>query len=237
VNNFNAFVPENLTLAPKHPLAQNLELPIPDPQSASIETIREIQLRDRIPGVVKRMILIDAETMWEYWWCVPGRLLLAEDVKLLQQDLPRLETILEKLIGVFGGYCFHENSDRIGELSPIPDWQSIVKFAHQQGFDSYVLDIDFMPFAIRRDEGNSTVGEPESAIDRIAFEPPHWHIEFLQLTPTQGGFEIQEPKPICSCQIWTAKPFIKDATTGIMSTCYGLWLSRPLDITQPPWMK
>ncbi len=237
MNNFDAFVPENLTLAPEHPLGQNLELPIPDPRSATIETIREIQLRDRIPGMVKRIILVDAETMWEYWWCVPGRLLLPEDVELLQCDLPRLETILEKLIGLFGGYCFHENSDRNGEISPTPDWQSVVKFAHQQGFDSYVLDIDFMPFAIRRDQGNSTMSEAEPPSDRIAFEPPHWHIEFLQLTPTQGGFEIRAPKPVCSCQIWTAKPFIKDASTGIMSTCYDLWLSRPLDITQPPWMK
>jgi hypothetical protein len=77
------FIPEEIAIAPKHPLAQNLDLPLPDANRASSEEIREIQRRDRIPGVVKRIIPFDANTFWEYWWCVPGRLLLAEDVEVM----------------------------------------------------------------------------------------------------------------------------------------------------------
>jgi hypothetical protein len=56
---FNTFVPEEIAIAPKHPLPQNLELPLPDISSASVEQIRELQPRDRIPGIVKRIIRLD----------------------------------------------------------------------------------------------------------------------------------------------------------------------------------
>jgi hypothetical protein len=237
LNTFDAFIPEELLSAPQHPLAQNLELPIPDTQSASIQEIREIQQRDRIPGVVKRILLVDTETLWEYWWCVPGRMLLPEDVELLNCDRPRVENILEKLVWLFGGYCLSQDSHLQGDHKPIYDWQEILKFAYQQGFDAYILDIDFMPLAIKRDIRHSQPTNEDTDITHIAVEPPHWHVEFLQLTPTQGGFEIKEPKTLCGCQIWTGKPFIKNITTDITATHYDLWVSRPLDITQPPWLK
>ena len=237
MNTFDSFIPEGLLSTLQHPLAQNLELPIPDAQSASVEEIRKIQLRDRIPGVVKRILLVDTETLWEYWWCVPGRMLLPEDVDLLSRDRPRVESILEKLVWLFGGYCFSQGSQLQGDQIPIHDWQEILQFAHQQGFDSYILDIDFLPLAIKRDLRHSQHPEEDTDINYIAVEPAHWHIEFLQLTPTNGGFEIKEPKTLCSCQIWTGEPFIKHIPTGITSTRYDLWVSRPLDITQPPWLK
>jgi hypothetical protein len=52
VLNLNSFVPNEMTIAPKHPLAANMDLPIPDGRSASKEEIRLIQRRDRIPGVI-----------------------------------------------------------------------------------------------------------------------------------------------------------------------------------------
>ncbi len=243
--NFDSFIPEELTIAPKHPLAQNLELLIPDATSASMEEIREIQRRVseatppelRIPGVVKRIILLDAETTWEYWWCVPGRLLLPEDVELLTSDRPRLEIILEKLVWLFGGYCFGKDSHRQGDQLAVHDWQEVREFARQQGFESYLLDIDFLPLTIKRDNRHFNSNEADTDSSHIVVEPPHWHIEFFQLTPTRGGFEIQEPKTVCSCQIWTGKPFIKHLQTGETSTRYDLWVSRPLDITEPPWLK
>jgi hypothetical protein len=237
VIDFDSLIPDQLAIAPQHPLQQNLELPIPDPNSASIEEIREIQQRDRIPGVVKRIILLDAETTWEYWWCVPGRLLLPEDVELMTSDRQRVESILEKLVWLLGGYCFEQNSDRVGNQQLVHDWQEVLEFARQHGFESYLLDIDFLPIAIKRYNQPSISAQDDHDTNSIAVEPPHWHIEFFQLTTTDGGFEIQAQKRVCSCQIWTGKPFIKNLHTGETSTRYDLWVSRPLDLTQPPWCK
>jgi hypothetical protein len=55
------------------------------------------------------------------------------------------------------------------------------------------------------------------------------------LQPTDGGFQLQEPKNVCSCQIWTGKPFIKHLESAEVITRYDLWVSRPLDLTNPPW--
>lgn len=230
---FDSFIPDEITIAPKHPLEQNLELPIPDTQNA--EEVREIQRRDRIPGVVKRTIPLDHEVSWEYWWCVPDRLLLPEDVELMKRDRDRLESILEKLVWLFGGYCFSQHCHRQGDRLPVHDWQEVLAFARQQGFESYLLDIDFLPTAIKRDNRHSNSAKDKTDLGHIAVEPAHWHIEFFKLATTNGGFEMQEPKPVCSCQIWTGKPFIKHLHTGETSTHYDLWVSRPLDITQPPW--
>lgn len=234
---FNSLIPEEIAVAPKHPLSQNLDLPIPDISSASVEEIREIQQRNRIPGVVKRIIRLDAQTDWEYWWCVPARLLLPEDVTLLNSDLSRVESILEKLVWLFGACCFEQDSMRRGEHRLVHDWQDVLKFARQQGFDSYLLDIDYLPGTIERSEQFYTSPEANTGIGCIAVEPAHWHIEFFQLAPTNGGFELKEPKTVCSCQIWTSKPFIKYLQTGETKTRYDLWISRPLDITQPSWLK
>ncbi len=224
-------------IALKHPLELNLDLPIPDPKSASVEEIWEIQQRDRIPGVVKRFIFWDADTFWEYWWCVPGRLLLPEDVQVLTGDRPRVESIIEKLIWLFGGFCFTNDSHRNGEQIPIHDWQDVLQFAQQQGFESYLLDIDFMPLTIKRDSRHSNPSEKNIDTSHIGVEPAHWHIEFLQLVPTAGGFELQEQKTVCSCQIWTGKPFLKHVPSDISSVRYDLWIGRPMNITQPSWLK
>lgn len=211
--------------APEHPLAKNLELFAPDAMGASVKEIRKLQKRLRIPGVVKRIIPLDATTSWEYWWCVPGRLLLNEDVELLQKDRPRVEAILAQLVWLWGGYCFDNESDRAGDCKSILyDWQQVLTFVQQQ-LKPDVLDIDFLPMAV----------EQQNTTKHIAVEPPHWHIEFFDLQPTNGGFELPETKTICSCQIWTSKPFIKHLETGERITRFDLWVSRPLDLTNPPW--
>ncbi|MEW6494115.1 MAG: hypothetical protein AB1589_16625 [Cyanobacteriota bacterium] len=92
----DSFIPDELAIAPKHPLGQNLELPIPHCDAASIEEIREIQRRNRILGVVKRIILLDIDTSWEYGWCVPSRILLPEDLELLTRDQPRRSALAEE---------------------------------------------------------------------------------------------------------------------------------------------
>lgn len=233
--NFESFIPEEITLVPEHPLAQNLELPIPDANIASLQEIREFQQREHFPGVVKRIIPLDADTFWEYWWCVPDRLLLPEDVDLMLNDRDRVESILEKLLWLFGGHCFSKDSDRQGDQLSVHDWQEVLNFACQQGFESYLLDIDYLPTAIKLYNPDSNSTENNLNISHIAFSPAHWHIEFFQLTRTTGGFEIQNPKTVCSCQIWTGKPFLKDLQTGKTSTRYDLWVATPLDLTQPPW--
>lgn len=265
---FGSFISEEIWLAPQHPLAHNLELPIFEANHSAYEEIRAIKefVRDnvsdrapaeqlgtplvsessgsvnsapeelRIPGVVKRIIPLDNDTSWEYWWCVPGRLLLPEDVELMTDDLPRVESILEQLVWLFGGHCFGKECDRQGDLLPVHDWQEVLAFARQQGFESYLLDIDYLPTAIKRYNQESDPVKDSTDTEYIAVEPAHWHIEFFQLTPTDGGFEIQHPKTICSCQIWTSKPFIKHLHTGETSIRYDLWVAHPLDLTQPPWL-
>jgi hypothetical protein len=79
--------------------------------------------------------------------------------------------------------------------------------------------------------------EADTDIGCIAVEPAHWHVEFFQLQPTNGGFELPKLKTVCSGQIWTSKPFVKCLQTGKSTTRYDLWISRPLDITQPYWLK
>ena len=235
--NFESLIPEEITLAPKHPLAQNLELAIPDPHSGFLEEIREIQQREHIPGVVKCIIPFDLDTSWEYGWCVPNRLLLKEDIDLIVKDLARVESILEKLLWLFGGHCFAQYTSRQGDQLAVFDWQQVRMFARQYGFGSYLLDIDYLPTVIKRYNQFDISTEDDNNLSQIAVEPAHWHIEFLQLTRTRGCLEIQYPKTICSCQIWTGKPFFKNLLTGQTTTRYDLWVSRPLDLTQPPWRK
>lgn len=227
------FIPDEMRTAPEHPLARNLKLPLPNSQQTPLGEIQAMQRRDRIPGVVKRIIPLDATTSWEYWWCVPGHLLLPEDAQLLQRDRPRIEAILSKLTWLWGGHCFGENTNRDQDREPVYDWQQVLAFAHQQDLKPDLLDIDFLPMAIKLDNqhSNSTLDNQ----NHVAVEPPHWHIEFFQLQAMDGYFKLQEPKNICSCQIWTAKPFVKHLGTGEALTKYDLWISRPLDLTNPPW--
>lgn len=103
----------------------------------------------------------------------------------------------------------------------------VIHFVRQQGFKPDLLDIDFLPLRMRVDEKRFP--------DCVAVEPAHWHIEFFQLQFTAGGLELQEPKTICSCQIWVCKPFLKHLVTGKVTARYDLWVSRPLDLTSPPW--
>ncbi|MFB8788374.1 MAG: hypothetical protein U7123_05865 [Potamolinea sp.] len=91
--NFESFIPEEITLALKHPLAQNLELPIPDANIASLQEILEFQQPEHFPGVVKRIIPLDADTFWEYWWCVPDRLLLPFQKSICKQGKLQLAMI------------------------------------------------------------------------------------------------------------------------------------------------
>jgi hypothetical protein len=226
VSIFELLISELMASAPSHPLAAKLEAPLlqtPDqpPQS--------------LPGIVKRIIPLDAGSTWEYWWCVPSRLLLPEDVELMQSDRDRVESILEQLVWLFGGHCFSENSTRLGEQLVAKNWHEVQQFALSQGFESYILDIDFLPTAIKRYKQSANLVKDELSTTYIAVEPAHWHVEFLQLVAVEGGFAIQQPKPVCSCQIWTGKPFIKNLATGESSTRYDLWVATPLDITEPPW--
>lgn len=232
-----SFIPLDVAIAPKHPLAKNLDLPIADPRTAKPAAIRAIQLRDRIPGLVKRLIPLDSLLSWEYWWCVPGRLLLPEDVELINRDRPRVETILSQLVWLFGACCFGNDSDRIGEQQPVHDWQEVLAFARRQGFESYLLDIDFFPTAVKLFNPEAESADNQNEPEYVAVEPSHWHVEFFHLQPTNGGFEIHEPKAICSCQIWTGKPFIKHRHSGETVTRYDLWVSSPFNITTPPWLQ
>lgn len=223
--NLNLFS-EKITHAAEHPLAKNLELPLPDLQETSLAEIWAIQRQQAIPGVVKRIIPLDGTSFWEYWWCVPNRLLLPEDVQLLQSDRSRVEAIVSKLVWLWGGRCFGEETNREQEKDAVYDWQQILAFVQQQNLQIDVLDVDFLPMAIKL---------ATDAPDYVAVEPAHWHVEFFQLQPTQGGFQLQEPKNVCSCQIWTGRPFTKHIGTGETTTRYDLWVSRPLDLTSPPW--
>lgn len=232
----HSFIPSEMTVAPQHSLAEHSIASMPEIHNHSAEEIQEAQRQGSISGIIKRIIPLDAETSWEYWWCVPGRILLAEDVELLQQDRTRIETILGKLIWLFGGCCFGDDTQRLGEQPLIYDWQQVLEFARQHEYESYVLDIDFMPTAItplKSGSRNST--SADASPTHVAVEPAHWHIEFFRLQSAEGGFELEEPKNLCSCLIWTGKPFLKDLQTGVAQTRYDLRVSQPQPLTNPPW--
>lgn len=231
------FISEEMMTAPEHPLTNQLANAAVDPLQASLVKIREKQQRDRIPGIVKRIIPIDNNTNWEYWWCVPGRLILPEDLQVLQSDRPRVEAILSRMIWLWGGHCFGEQSTRsLANSEPIYNWQKVLEFVHQQNLTPAILDIDFLPAAVNRLYSQSDAIASRSTPDYVGVEPAHWHIEFFQLRPVEGGYELDEPKQLCSCQIWTNKPFLKNIATGeVTASEHNLWLSRPLDLTIPPW--
>lgn len=235
--NFDHFIPSDLMQACPHPLAQKLTRHLPGGEEASAEKIRHIQLQLGIPGLVKRLIPLNPLTFWEYWWCVPGRILLPEDVEVLKRDRPRLETILSKLVWLLGGHCFGDSTPLSGDSAPVYDWQQVLAFVEASGLRADLLDIDFLPTAIEprplfpSDNGRSqSIEDVESC---VAIEPGHWHIEFFQVQPIEGGVEIVYPKKLCSCQIWTGRPFIKNLKTGETSTRYDLWVSCPHDLITP----
>ena len=232
--NFDQFIPSELMQAYPHPLSQNLTRHLPDGETGSIQEIREMQLRDRIPGLVKRLIPLNPLTFWEYWWCVPGRMLLPEDMEVLKRDRPRLEAILSKLVWLLGGNCFGDDTSLQEESTPVYDWPQVLAFVESSGLRPDLLDIDFLPTAIEPlpyfSLGNGHDPSSQESPNFVAIEPAHWHIEFFQLEPIAGGFDLVHPKQLCSCQIWTGKPFIKNLKTGETKTRYDLWISCPHDL-------
>lgn len=229
------FISSEMMTAPEHPLMKDLAAPLLEPfdSSKSLREIHEQQKRDRLPGIVKRIIPIDNNTAWEYWWCVPGRLLLPEDVEVLQSDRPRVEVILSKLIWLWGAYCLGEQTSCSFSDEPTYDWQAVLAFVYQQNLKPDILDIDFLPMAINNlyaQDARTTTPE------YTAVEPAHWHIEFFSLQTVDGYAQLQEPKQLCSCQVWTRQPFLKHRVSGkVVIPEKNLWLSRPLDLTDPPW--
>jgi hypothetical protein len=49
VIDFDSFIPDEIMSAPEHPLAQSLELPLPNANSASSEEICQIHQSQRFP--------------------------------------------------------------------------------------------------------------------------------------------------------------------------------------------
>jgi len=233
--NLDTFITDEILTAQPHPLTENIGLIFSDGEVASTRTeIWEMQRRDRIPGLMKRSIPLDYFAAWEYWWCIPGRMLLPEDRSVLRSDRQRVETILEQLVWLLGGHCFAEHTRFDGENNPIYEWQEVLTFVKNCHINSDVLDIDFFPTALHK-INHKINGIPEHKIsDYIAIEPAHLHIEFFPLQAIEGGFKLQEPKPLCSCQIWTGKPFIKNLKTGETITRYDLFISYPHDMIRSP---
>lgn len=201
MNEESLFIPSEIGNAPEHPLSDG-------------------QQGERIPGIVKRIIPIDHTTFWSYWWCVPGRLLLPEDVALLQSDYARVESILTKLVWLWGGRFIGAETSK-----DVFDWQQVLELVRDNRLSPDVIDVDFFPLTVQayKLQGN------------VAVTPAHWHIEFFQLEATRSGHKLQEPKKACGCQIWTGKPFIKQLDTGEATVRYDLSIAEPSDMTIPPW--
>lgn len=213
MNEASLFISSEMRNAPEHPSAASLEL-------SAIEMSAEQKSDRNFPSIVKRIIPIDNTTSWEYWWCVPGRVLRSEDVALLRSDFTRVEKILTKLVWLWGGrFIGAETSHEVS------DWQQILGLVRENKLNLDAIDIDFLPLAVKMNEVDGS----------IAVEPAHWHIEFFQLEATDSGYKLQEPKKACGFQIWTGKPFVKQIDTGETTIRYDLNISQPLDMTSPPW--
>jgi hypothetical protein len=215
------FILPEIMNAPEHPLADSLEMletKIADREKSDSASAPGYGLR--IPGIVKRIIPLDHNTSWSYWWCVPGKLLQPEDVALLQSDFTRVESILTKLIWLWGGRFISAETS-----SEVISWQQVLELVRENKFSADVIDIDFFPLTVKANETQ----------DNISVEPAHWHIEFFQLEATDGGYKLQEPKKACGFQIWTGKPFSKQLDTGEATIRYDLCIAQPSDMTSPPW--
>lgn len=226
----DTFISDELLFAQPHPLAENNSLSLAAFESAtSPEAVWEIQKRDRISGLHKRISPLDYAKVWEYWWCIPGRMLLPEDMEVLRSDRPRVETILEQLVWLLGGHCLGINSHFDGRNQPLYDWQEVLQFVTQSGLTADVIDIDFFPTSLQINNKPIANIPQEEISHYVAIEPAHLHLEFFSLQPIDGGFKLQEPKPLCSCQIWTGKPLLKNMKTGETFTRYDLCISSPYD--------
>ncbi len=213
MNEESLFIRSEIGNAPFHPLSE-----ITDEQKGDSASAPGYGLR--ISGIVKRIIPIDHTTSWSYWWCVPGRLLLLEDVELLQSDYARVESILTKLVWLWGGRFISAETNR-----DVLNWQQVLELVREHKLSPDVIDIDFFPLAVQANELEG----------HVAVTPAHWHIEFFQLEATAGGYKLQEPKKACGCQIWTGKPFIKQLDTGESTIRYDLSIAQPSDMTIPAW--
>jgi hypothetical protein len=228
--NLDNFIPNEVLFAQPHPLAENNSLSVTSFQGISTqEEVWDVQKRDRISGLHKRIFPIDYSTSWEYWWSIPGRMLLPEDMEVLRSDRQRVETILEKLVWLLGGHCLGANSHFDGQNQPFYDWQEVLQFVNQSGLNADIIDIDFLPTSLQTNN-KPIAGIPLDEISHyVAIEPAHFHIEFFSLQAIDGGFKLQEPKPLCSCQIWTGKPLLKNLKTGATFVRYDLCISTPYD--------
>lgn len=228
--NLDTFISDEILFAQSHPLAENSKMSLASFQGVtSPEEIWEIQKRDRISGLHKRISPLDYATSWEYWWCIPGRILLPEDMEVLRSDRPRIETILEKLVWLLGGNCLSANSHFDEQNQPLYDWQEVLQFVTETGLNADAIDIDFFPTSLQRNNKPIAGISPTEISHYVAIEPAHLHIEFFSLQAVDGGFKLQEPKPLCSCQIWTGKPLLKNLKTGESFIRYDLCISTPYD--------
>ncbi|MFB2834179.1 hypothetical protein [Floridanema evergladense] len=232
----DTFISDELLFANPHTLVANK---IPSLASfegiTSPQAVWEIQKHDRISGLHKRILPLDFTKVWEYWWCIPGRILLPEDMEVLRSDRSRIETILGQLVWLLGGHCLGVNSYFDGRNQPLYDWQEVLQFVDKSGLSADVIDIDFFPTTLQTNN-KPIVGIPSEEFSHyVAIEPAHLHLEFFKLQAIDGGFKLQEPKPLCSCQIWTGKPLLKSMKTGESFTRYDLCISTPYDtIGIPP---
>ncbi len=152
MNEASLFISSEIMDAPEHPLTDSLEL--------AATKITDGEKSNRISGIVKRIIPLDHTTSWAYWWCIPGRLLLPEDVALLQSDFARVESILSKLVWLWGGRFIGAETS-----SDVSSWQQVLELVGENKFSPDAIDIDFFPLTVKADE---TQGN-------IAVEPAHWH--------------------------------------------------------------
>ncbi len=214
------FISLEMMNAPEHPLANSLELLETKIADGEYDNASAPGYGLRISGMVKRIIPLDNTTSWSYWWCIPGKLLLPEDVALLQSDFTRVESILIKLLWLWGGRFISTETSR-----DVTSWQQLLELVRESKLKPDVLDIDFFPLTVKVDEVQGN----------IAVEPAHWHIEFFQLEANDGGYRLQEPKKVCGCQVWTGKPFSKQLDTEEATIRYDLAIAQPSDMTSPPW--
>ena len=90
--NLDNFICDAVLFTQPHPLAENSSLSLASFQGVtSSEEVWEVQKRDRISGLHKRISPLDYATSWEYWWSIPGRMLLPEDMEVLEPAHIHLE--------------------------------------------------------------------------------------------------------------------------------------------------
>jgi hypothetical protein len=174
-------ISEKIRQAPNYHLAENLdqELPIIEENVTKSEyldalaEISAIQIFKDIPGIKKTKISIGLDNFFEVWQLIPNRVLLKEDLQLLEQDKERVEAITAQLMQFCECYLSSEIFDN---KLDVQSWQDVSKVVEHHKYDFEFLNIDY------------SFPETLPLSDHVLEATACYNISLIATRPFNGGY-------------------------------------------------